>query len=158
MLYLRTKLANTDISYVKIWARIEKDEDGYPKLQDWEDLRACPLRDGLVEIQSVPFFLKNIAVGDIAATDRAEDGRIVLRSVVERSGHSTFRVWLNEDVTPERDGMTATLKDLGARVEVTFGRLVAIDAPPEHEADIWDYLEAGQQASRWDLQVGHSPD
>jgi hypothetical protein len=151
-------MANPEMSTVEIWARIEKDEEGYPTSQDWEDLWASPLTDGLAMIQSIPFFVKNVAVGDIAATVRTEDGRIVLQTIVERSGHSTFRIWPHQRATAERDGIMGDLKDRGAGVELTIESLIAIDAPPERESEIWNYLETGEKANRWDLQVGYSPE
>jgi hypothetical protein len=142
---------------IEIWARIDKDETGFPKSQDWEDLWGSPIGKGIVSISSVPFFAKNIAIGDIAKTIEADEGFITLESIVQRSGHSTFRIWLHDGCVTRRDEIVADLKKLGAHVEVTLERLLAIDAPPEHEPAIWDYLERGK-GEAWGLQVGHSPD
>ena len=50
------------------------------------------------------------------------------------------------------------VRDLGGNAELTLDRLIAVDAPPEHESRIWEYLKVGQERGDWDLQVGYSPD
>jgi Domain of unknown function (DUF4265) len=72
--------------------------------------------------------------------------------------HSTFRIWL----TPEKQEDARTIIDevrrLGGHAELTLDRLVAVDAPPEKEKGIWDFLKAGQVQGYWDLQVRYSPE
>ena len=49
---------------VEIWFRIEKDDSGYPKTKEWEQLLARPLSEGVdyFQIASIPFYLKNISL------------------------------------------------------------------------------------------------
>jgi hypothetical protein len=47
---------------------------------------------------------------------------------------------------------------LGAKVEITLDHLIAIDAAPQVESVIWEYLKAGERRDTWGLQVGYSPD
>ncbi len=144
-------------SPVEVWAFIEKDECGYPKSQDWEDLGAWPIDDRTVRIQSIPFFAKNIASGDIANVTQAKKGFMAVDRIVQHCGHSIFRIFLNEKSLSNRDKVVCELKQRGADVEVTLDRLLAVDAPPEHEPVIWEYLEQGRDSKSWDLQVGYSP-
>jgi hypothetical protein len=143
---------------IRIWISIEKDEIGYPESQDWEDLWGRAASGGQVIIESVPFFAKGIARGDKVVVARSEAGLLAVNAVVERGGHSTFRIWLPEGLVPSADQLVGNLERIGAVVEVTLERLLAIDAAPEHESAIWDYLQGGLQQGMCGLQVGYSPD
>lgn len=143
---------------VEVWVRIEKDGDGYPKSQDWEDLWAWPLDFDNVRIVSLPFFAKGIAAGDVFTTTQADEGFTMLGNVVERGGHSTFRIWLIEKAPATPDDAMNALATLGATTELTLDRLIAVDAPRECEPAIWEYLKDGEDRGMWSLQVGHSAD
>lgn len=138
---------------VEIWCPVEKDAAGYPR-QDREQLYAWPTSDGY-ELDNVPFFVKGLAVGDVVAASMADGGRLAFDRVVKRSGHSTFRIWLTE---PTAIRVLDDLRRLGCAAEVTLERLIAIDVPPDREAQAWEFLEAGRARGAWDVQVGHSPD
>lgn len=145
------------VNLVRLWILLEKDEVGYPASQDWEDLWAAPTSDGQFVIDSVPFFAKGIARRDQVTAVQSEEGLLAVNEVRQRSGHSTFRIWLAEDAVTSLDEAVADLERAGGGVEVALHRLLAIDADAEHEAEIWDYLQGGMQRSRWEVQVGHSP-
>lgn len=142
---------------LRIWVLIEKDELGYPVSQDWEDLWGQPAGDGLVRVESVPFFATGIAKGDFVAVAPTDEGLLVVKSVAQRGGHSTFRIWLAEGDFSSSNQVVGELQKIGAAVEVTTERLLAIDAEPEHEADIWSYLEEGKTRGAWEVHVGYSP-
>lgn len=142
---------------VRVWIFIEKDEVGYPESQDWEDLWGRPTTEGRLVIESVPFFAKGVARRDQVTAVVSREGFPAVDKITERGGHSTFRIWLAEDFV----GLEQVLNDLirlGAVAEVTLQRLLAIDADPEHESSIWDYLQEGAQKAAWEVQVGYSPD
>ncbi len=50
------------------------------------------------------------------------------------------------------------IRTLGGQAEVTLDRLIGIDAAPEVEAAIWNYLDDGRSRGQWELQAGCSPD
>jgi Domain of unknown function (DUF4265) len=141
---------------VEIWVPVQQDAAGFPN-QEWEQLHAWPVQGGY-RLNSIPFFAKDLAVNDVVAASEREGGLLVFESVVIRSGHSTFRIWL----TPEKQEDARTIIDevrrLGGHAELTLDRLVAVDAPPEKEKGIWDILKAGQVQGYWDLQVRYSPE
>jgi hypothetical protein len=143
---------------VRIWISIEKDQVGYPESQDWEDLWGQSANEGQFVIDSVPFFAKGIARGDKVVVALSEDGFLAVTAVAERAGHSTFRVLLPDDLASSVVEVVGNLQRIGAIVEVTLERLLAIDAKPEHESTIWNYLREGTQKGLWELQVGYSPD
>src|ERR1700745_4067169 len=89
---------------VEIWFRIEKDEDGYPRSKDWEQLLAWPVleSDRCFSIESIPFFVKGVARGDIVKVKVSENAEVQegeffeYESIVERGGHNTYRLLLRE--------------------------------------------------------------
>jgi len=142
---------------IEIWFPVPQDDHGYPSSQPWEQLHAYPTPRGY-RVDNVPFFTKDVAVGDVVAAERTRDGWYSFQSVLERSGHSVFRIWLSEASISRTAEFVDELRRLGCLVETTLERLVAIDASPEVEARVWEHLERGQTAGLWDLSVGYSPD
>jgi hypothetical protein len=143
---------------VEVWVRIEKDAEGYPKSQDWEDLWAWPLDEGTVRVASAPFFAKGVAAGDVFTIVQTAEGFTMLDSVVERSGHSTFRIWVDEACGTPVDQIRRDLERAGAKTELTLDRLIAVDVPRRDEPTVWEYLKTGEQRGDWGIQVGHAPE
>lgn len=54
---------NTD-EMVKVVFKLEKDEDDYPPA-DYESVWALPVGEGLFQIDNIPFFATEIALGDV---------------------------------------------------------------------------------------------
>jgi hypothetical protein len=143
---------------VEIWFKIEKDAEGYPESQDWEELWATPLEGGRFRLDSTPFFVKDIAAGDVVSAVKTEEGFYRFEKIISRSGNSNFRIWLHDAVTHDSMKIVEALRELGCRAEITLERLIAIDVHPDRENEIWEYLEAGRNRDDWGLQVGFSPD
>jgi len=95
----------------------------------WAD--PLPKRDGFAKLDSIPVYATGLAFGDLVMTDHSDDHFI--QEVVERSGHSTFRIKFL-DAWPEEE----VLSDFWARYEAlgcTFAAmksalLMAICSPP----------------------------
>src|SRR5258707_804064 len=89
---------------VEIWFQIAKDDQGFPESKRWEQLLARPVleRDDCFQIESIPFYLKNISRGDIVRANIVEnkeiqDGEIFeFDKVIDRGGHSTYRLLLRK--------------------------------------------------------------
>jgi len=90
--------------FVEVWFRIEKDEHGYPASKEWEQLLARPLskRDDYFQIESIPFFLKNVSRGDIVRAKTVTNPEIQnddvfeFDAVLDRGGHNTYRLLLRK--------------------------------------------------------------
>jgi hypothetical protein len=123
-----------------------------------ETLWAEPLGDNLCRIENVPFHAYGISADDVVAADERE-GELVFRRVVERSGHSTYRVFLREGVTEESPRFRALwqrLERLGCSYEGATERLLAIDVPPSADiSDVYEILSTGEQEGVWDFEEGH---
>jgi len=112
---------------------------------------------GTYRIDNSPWYVYGISNGD-TVTAHAHDGELVFDAVVERSGHSTFRVIVRDpdDVQAVRDEFRA----LCCPSELSdIPRLIAIDVPPGvHLGDLQMVLEGGKASDRWDYEEAHVPD
>lgn len=116
-----------------------------------EQLWARRLDDLRFEICCIPFFLYDVALGDIVQTNAAYD----LQRVIKRSGRSVFRVWLGASLYPRED-IERELTDLGL-LERSSANLLAIDAADEQSAiQIATYLHAQEQAGRLTYETGRT--
>lgn len=120
-----------------------------------EGLTVEAVGDDGYRVLEAPFFVRNIAVGDVVRAElRAEDGVQVLWAVerVSWGGHQTLRV------APGREGSTTTCAQaasefaaLGCATEILdeYG-VVALDLPPEVDAaPVKALLREGDRLQRW---------
>lgn len=149
---------------VEIWCRIPKDQQGYPQSKSWEQLLARPVldRDDYFQIESVPFFLKNVSRGDIVKANVVEkkeiqEGEVFeFESVVDRGGHNTYRLLLRKKHPKDPKFTTDELLKKGLAVEEQYGDFFAVDVPPEVDQQaIDDYLLSECKAGRWEMQDGY---
>ncbi len=75
----------------------------------------------------------------------------IVNSVVEPSGHSTYRIISGVEVFTRR---WPILSRCGCTYERADDRLVAIDVPA-HIVSVYRALEDGERAGEWDFEEGH---
>jgi hypothetical protein len=109
-------------------------------------------RDAGYEIDNIPFYVKNVAVGDLVSAERDENGLLWFSKLIKSSGHSTIRIWFarEDDVATVRE----QLRRLGCSSEVSdIRRLVAVDIPPTVEyRGIKMMLDDGEAAGNFDYE------
>ena len=111
-----------------------------------EQLWAKQVGQDTFEICCIPFFIYDIALGDVVQTAAVGSRRYMVQRVVRPSGRFVFRVWFGESFQP-RDEIARELEALGALLEWSSSNLVAIDAATEELASLvaaW-LLEREQQ-------------
>lgn len=149
--------------FVEVWFRIEKDKEGYPQSKEWEQLLARPVleRDSYFQIESVPFYLKNISRGDIVETRVTKNKSIhggevfEFRRIVKRGGHNTYRLLLRKKHPKDPKFTTSELLKKGMVIEESHGDFFAVDVPPSvNQPAIDEYLVGESEAGRWELQDG----
>jgi hypothetical protein len=149
---------------VEIWFSIEKDEDGYPETRNWEQLLARPVleHDDYFQIESIPFYLKNISRGDIVKANVVEnkelqDGELFeFDSVVDRGGHNTYRLFLRKKRPDDPEFTTNELLKKQLAIEEQYGDFFAVDVPPTvNQQAIDDYLLSERESGRWHMQDGY---
>jgi hypothetical protein len=120
-------------------------EADYPPV-DTEFLWARPLSSLAYVLDNVPFYVRGIAYMDtVEAMPSAADGVLDFSRVLERSGHSTYRIiWFkaSADAEKEREGVLNLLEKRGCSFERAGTRLYAIDLPPGVNVnEIYELLE-----------------
>ncbi|MEW6581938.1 MAG: DUF4265 domain-containing protein [Actinomycetota bacterium] len=117
-----------------------------------EQLWARQVGDQRFEICCIPFFLYDVALGDVVDTD----ANFALVGVAEPSGRSVFRVWFGESFHP-REEVAKELTELGALLESSSANLLAVDAADADAARlIAGYLAEQEGAGRLMYETGRS--
>jgi hypothetical protein len=129
----------------------ELDDAGQSK---YEQLFTRRVSKNHFEVCCIPYFLYNVALGDVVET-RPNNGReYMLRKVVKSSGRFVFRVWLGESAFP-REELDENLHSLGALKEWRTNNLLAVDATDQDHAQvIADYLAEGERENHFAYETG----
>lgn len=109
-------------------------------------------------IMNVPFYAYGLSIEDVIVTKDYRGTHAVL-TVVERSGHSTYRLFLAEGVGIDSQVFRENwilLQNLGCTYERATRSLLAVDVPPLAEIhEVYQLLEHGVAAGVWDFEEGH---
>jgi hypothetical protein len=92
----------------------------------FEQLWARQLGDDRFEVCCIPFFVFDIALGDVVATAPRDGRKYIVNRVIEPSGHYVFRVWFGQSFYP-RDEIAGRLTALGSLIEWSSRNLLAVD-------------------------------
>jgi hypothetical protein len=109
---------------VKIYFPLERDEDGYPP-SDVEGLWAIPRGEETFQVDNLPFYVRDISLGDIVATNN-RNGRHEFIGLKTKSKNSNLRVSMKKE--NERKKVLQELEELGGQFE-TGADLIAILVP-----------------------------
>lgn len=121
-----------DVETEQLWAR--RDDEGH------------------FEICCIPFFVYDLALGDVVETS----ADYLVQRVIRQSGRYVFRVWFGESFHP-RDEVAGQLKGLGSLVEWSSPNLLAVDAVDlEHAQMVADFLVQHQDAGHLAYETGRS--
>jgi hypothetical protein len=108
--------------------------------------------DHLFEICCIPFFVFDLALGDLVETDASYD----IVGVVQHSGRFVFRVWLGDSFQPRQE-IADELSDLGALIEWSSANLLAVDADGiSHAQTVADFLAEREGEGRLNYETGRS--
>jgi hypothetical protein len=137
---------NTD-EMVKVVFKLEKDEDDYPPA-DYESVWALPVGEGLFQIDNIPFFATEIAIGDVVSAIH-DGGELRFQKVVQPSGHSTLRLIIYDK--SEVPTVRRLLEERGCTSEGShIPGLISVDVPPSVSlAELRAMLDEGEAQERW---------
>jgi hypothetical protein len=131
------------------------------KKADWHDhatetMWARPIGKDRFQLQNVPFYAYGVSYDDVVEAVNTGDQNLV-RSVVKRGGHSTYRIFVTNDSALKRfQEFWAPIERCGCTVERATERLFGVDVPPEADIhQVYDLLQAGENASVWDFEEAH---
>jgi hypothetical protein len=109
------------------------------------------LPDAQYKIDSIPFFVIGVSLGDVI-TVRRRKGEYLYSELVSESGHSTVRVVFFDHA--HLSSLRSKLRHLGCPSELASeAGLIAIDIPPEVSyAPILSLLAEGERQGYWDYE------
>lgn len=124
----------------------------------WEQIWARRVGENRYEICCIPFFVYDLALGDIVACHPAGERQYVIREVVESSGHFTFRIWFGDSAVPGIHlEVEQAMKDLQSEVEWSSTNMLALDAADAERAHIVaDYLHEREQRGELEYETGRT--
>lgn len=147
----------TTTDKVKVLFRLTQDESGYPPYAVegmWTSRRA----DGTYEIENIPFYSYDVAVGDVVKAQDV-DGELFYLERVRESGNSVIRMLVYD--RQELESIRAELRALGCDSEGD-GVVLAVNIPAAVPyAPIFRFLSEGDRAKRWGFEEAvlcHEPD
>ena len=109
-------------------------------------------------IRSVPFYAKDLGYGDVVTTVPKDQGEVVERVTI-RSGHSTYRLFLQKSVafdSPTFQRHWEPILALGCTMERATERLIAVDVPPNAPIHaVYRLLEQGEHDGAWEFEEGY---
>ncbi|WP_412538721.1 DUF4265 domain-containing protein [Longispora sp. K20-0274] len=143
--------------FVKVLFALERDEDGWPPVSV-EGLWARRSGPDLVVIDNVPWFVRDVACGDVFGIRTDADGQVWAEGKVTWSGRCTIRVipWQDGPLAGDRQVVLDVFAPFGVTGEGVeqFG-MVALDVPPEADLlTVRALLAAGEADGRWAFEEG----
>jgi hypothetical protein len=109
-------------------------------------------RDDGYEIDNIPFYVKELALGDVVAARPDESGALWYSELLRPGGHSTIHLWFSRERDVE--SVREALRQMGCASEVSeLPRLVAVDVPPDVPYEqVKAFLEKGECEGRFEYQ------
>lgn len=139
--------------FVKVTFQLEQ--------SDWhqhatETMWAEPLGEDRFRLKNVPFYAYGISYDDVIVARKSGQETLSER-VIERSGHSTYRIFVTDEETLQKFPVYwASLEKLACTQERATERLFSVDVPPDANIyEVYAALERGEAASVWDFEEGH---
>lgn len=133
-------MGNVSGPTTKVLFRVEGDEGDI----NVETLWAFDLGDDRYRLDNMPFYAYSVSLGDVVyAPKDPDEGRATYRSVLQKSGNRTVRVFFDDPVQPgsASDDLLKEMVNLGCEYEGATSRYIVITIPPRIElATIRDFL------------------
>lgn len=108
------------------------------------------------KVENNPIYLYGISYHDIVSAITTPDGKLHFENIIEKSGHSLYRVILNEGV--HKSAFLARwlkLDELGCSYESNSNpeHIFSIDVPPDVDVyAVYDVLSSGFEEGVWDFE------
>jgi Domain of unknown function (DUF4265) len=135
---------------------IHAELSGEDRPKRFEQLWARQVGDDRFEVCCIPFFVCDLALGDVAATAPRDGRKYVVARVAEPSGRYVFRAWFGQSFYP-RDEIASELKALGSLIEWSSRNLLAVDAADaEHAQLVANFLMEREKTGHLIYDTGRS--
>jgi hypothetical protein len=126
--------------------------------KNWEQLWCKQVSENQFEICCIPFFVYDLALGDVVETASEGEARYVIKQVIRPSGHYSFRVWFGSSPAQDlREDVVKAAAQFGCLLEWSSDNLLAIDASSVDQAQgIADYLTQQEQRGSLVYETGRN--
>jgi Domain of unknown function (DUF4265) len=123
---------------------------------DAEWLWAEPTGQNGFILRNVPFLVDGLSFGDTVAA-RLDGGAFVFDKVINRGGHSTYRIYAKVDrSSADLESLFETLRSMKCEFERVNNRLVGVDVLPEADIyGVYQALEDGENLGIMEFDEGH---
>jgi len=120
-----------------------------------ESIWASKVGENLYRVENVPFYAKGVSFADCVSVT-VESKELIFLKVVEKSGHSTYRIYLySPSQLAQFEEFWKPLQEAGCTYEKATSNLFAIDIPPATDISrVFDLLTNGESAGIWDFEEG----
>ena len=127
------------------------------KDEQYEQFAAEEKGSNLYRLLCIPFFLYDLALGDVIEVDLALPFARRIIKVHSKSGRFVFRVWFENTPAAVKKKCLNDLNEMGALTERSSKLLYAVDAENFQLAQkVSDYLMEGESAGYWIYETGQS--
>jgi len=126
-----------------------------------ETIWAEVLGENKYRLLNIPLYIYGASFGDIVvAYEKDEETAFpIVEEVVERSGHSTYRIFVFEGAVdnPEFDKYWEPIEAEGCSFEGQKGnKMLGVDVPPEANINlVFRFLQNGENAEIWGFEEGN---
>jgi hypothetical protein len=141
------------MALVKIKIPLPSDD---PSGGEAEWLWAEPTGGDMFALKNVPIFVFGLSCGDVV-TAKSHGGTLVFNDIVERGGHSTYRLYVKSDrKSPEVIRLLETLERMHCEIEVATDKIIGVDVLPSADIyNVYRVLEDAERAGILEFEEGH---
>ena len=128
-----------------------------PEQRRYEQLWCRQVSDDTFEVCCIPFFLYDVALGDLVQTAPQAEREYVVAGVLRRSGRYVFRVYFAGPMLGHRESAVDQLTTMGSLLEWSSPSLLAVDArDATHAQEIATYLTERESQGHLVYETGRS--
>lgn len=119
---------------------------------EWEQLCGQEVAPQRCVVCCIPFFVRNVALGDEVEID----ADFVLQRVVRPSSQVTFRVWFGGQDATTRQNLVSEIEVLKPLTEWSSENLLALSVPEDQAQHLADYLQLRENEGLLQYETGRS--
>jgi len=129
--------------------------DGYPPVS-MESIWAEVTEEGYFKINNIPFYSKEISLGDIVSVTQKEENYLLYDKTIINSKNSTLRIVFFNENQKFKDNILTKLIDLGCEPEAFNVNFYAINIPIQVDIEeIYIFLDGFVEANDLDYDTGY---
>lgn len=138
---------------VKVAFDLKNTDSSVPFETTWAE----EVEKGKYKLLNSLFYAYGFSFGDVVSATENEEGQLIVGGAQDRGGHSTYRVFLSPETTPEVfEKYCNQIQALGCTYEQGTKSLYAIDVPSAVDVKKeYQLLEEGEKGGVWEFEEAH---